>query len=255
MIEMVSVKGEFESLLAFTPTPHFLEPSLMIKGIVPEECFIFKSALAPLGLTFRTVDDQHYQVIVKSGDDMRQDQLMIQMILLMDNLLKRENLDLKLTPYSVLATGGTSGLLDCGRGLSFLPGGQPDDGSLTGMVQRIKSQSLDHVIKEGDIHRFFKKFHPDPAGPYGVAADVIDTFVKSCAGYSVITHILGIGDRHLENLMLTPDGNMFHIDFGFILGNENKPFPPPMKLCKEVRAVLRNAQIANEGRRLRLHRW
>ena len=35
----------------------------------------------------------------KIGDDLRQDQLVIQIIDLMDQLLKNENLDLKLTPY------------------------------------------------------------------------------------------------------------------------------------------------------------
>ncbi|CAN0428953.1 unnamed protein product, partial [Hapterophycus canaliculatus] len=35
------------------------------------------------------------QVIFKSGDDLRQDQLIMQMISLMDSLLKRVNLDLR----------------------------------------------------------------------------------------------------------------------------------------------------------------
>ena len=29
-------------------------------------------------------------------------------------------------------------------------------------------------------------------------------------------------------------GALFHIDFGYILGRDPKPFPPPMKLCKEM---------------------
>ena len=29
-------------------------------------------------------------------------------------------------------------------------------------------------------------------------------------------------------------GSLFHIDFGYILGRDPKPFPPPMKLGKEM---------------------
>lgn len=62
----------------------------------------------------------------------------------------------------------------------------------------------------------------------------MDTYVRSCAGYCVITYLLGVGDRHLDNLLLTRDGKLFHIDFGYILGRDPKPLPPPMKLSKEM---------------------
>jgi phosphatidylinositol 3-kinase len=46
----------------------------------------------------------------KLGDDLRQDQLILQLIMLMDRILRRENLDLKLTPYNVLACSSNHGL-------------------------------------------------------------------------------------------------------------------------------------------------
>jgi phosphatidylinositol 3-kinase len=48
--------------------------------------------------------------------------------------------------------------------------------------------------------------------------------------------------RHLDNLLLTDDGRLFHVDFAFILGKDPKPFPPPMKLCKEMVEAMGGAE-------------
>lgn len=48
--------------------------------------------------------------------------------------------------------------------------------------------------------------------------------------------------RHLDNLLLQDDGRLFHVDFGFILGKDPKPFPPPMKLCKEMVEAMGGAE-------------
>lgn len=196
----------------FEPLPLPLDPSVKVKAIIPEKTTLFPSKLMPCRLTFRTVDSTEYVTIFKHGDDLRQDQLILQTIALMDKLLRKENLDLKLTPYRVLATG-----------------------TKHGFVQYIESTGVADVLAtDGSIQNFFRKHAPSENGPYGISAEVMDTYVKSCAGYSIITYLLGVGDRHLDNLLLTKTGKLFHIDFGFILGRDPKPFPPPMKLCKEM---------------------
>lgn len=106
----------------------------------------------------------------------------------------RENLDLKLTPYKVLATSSRHGFL-----------------------QFIESVTVAEALAaEGSIQNFLRRHNPCAAAPHGIRPDAMDTYIRSCAGYCVITYLLGVGDRHLDNLLLTPAGALFHIDFGLV---------------------------------------
>ncbi|KAJ3758516.1 kinase-like domain-containing protein, partial [Lentinula raphanica] len=182
------------NLSSMAPLPLPLNAQIEITGIISEKSSVFKSAMYPLLLYFQCSDGSEYPVIFKDGDDMRQDQLVLQMFTLMDRLLRQENLDLKLTPYAVLATGQHQG-----------------------MAQFVPSKTIAAIT-------YLRASYPDEGsvGTWGIEPGVIDTFVRSC------------GDRHLDNLLIAPDGHFFHVDFGYILGRDPKPFPPAVKVCKEM---------------------
>ncbi|GMR53389.1 hypothetical protein PMAYCL1PPCAC_23584, partial [Pristionchus mayeri] len=199
-----------------------IDPNFKMHRVVADRSLFFNSAMMPTKMTIsgqrnssEKISDS-YTVIFKKGDDLRQDQLVMQMIRLMDNLLRESELDLKMTPYAVLATG-----ID------------------EGFVQFIKAMPLRDVInKHQSIHEAMKSYRPSPKDVYGIEPEVIDNYVRSLAGYSIVCYILGVGDRHLDNLLLCENGRLFHVDFGFILGRDPKPLPPPMKLTSEMIAAM-----------------
>lgn len=300
------------------PFPLPLDPSVMICGCYPEECTVFKSSLAPLKITFKTVEKpdsstssssqmifgkriKHgkYSLMFKIGDDLRQDQLVIQIINLMDSLLKNENLDLRLTPYKILATNPLAGLIQFVENetldsilvkqypvsvVNFNPStngngspvvattsgnsndpfaGEERITSNNGILSYLRLHSFDNQQSESDSLTRFRsnsafsmslastttttsssstgfnnisttvQEHASTSN-LGVSSILMDNYVKSCAGYCVITYILGVGDRHLDNLLLSPNGKFWHADFGYILGRDPKPFPPLMKLPMQV---------------------
>ncbi|KAF2721707.1 phosphatidylinositol 3-kinase [Polychaeton citri CBS 116435] len=207
-----------EMLSFHPPIPLPLDPDVRVSGVVPEDCNIFKSSLLPLNIVFKTDTGTTYPLIFKTGDDLRQDQLVVQIIALMDRLLLKENLDLKLTPYRILATS-----------------------MLAGAVQFVPSTPVSSILSNpkysSSILGYLRFNNPCPPGTpsiLGVRKETMDTYIKSLAGYCVITYLLGVGDRHLDNLLIAPDGHFFHIDFGYILGRDPKPMAPLMKLSREM---------------------
>ena len=98
--------------------------------------------------------------------------------------------------------------------------------SPTKQLASVPGQERENSLVNNSIQEFLRSTAYDPHAPYFIRRDVMDNFVKSCAGYCVLTYLLGVGDRHLDNLLLHQSGHFFHCDYSFILGNDPKKYLP-----------------------------
>ncbi|XP_076874569.1 phosphatidylinositol 4,5-bisphosphate 3-kinase catalytic subunit delta isoform isoform X2 [Brachyhypopomus gauderio] len=188
-----------------------LNPSSVLSEICPDRCKFMDSKMKPLWLMYRNKRDHSDTVgiIFKNGDDLRQDMLTLQMIQLMDVLWKTEGLDLRMIPYGCLSTGNKTGLIEVVKNADTIAN-----------IQRNSSNNAATAAFNKDaLLNWLKSKNPEDK-----LDQAIEEFTLSCAGYCVATYVLGIGDRHNDNIMIRENGQLFHIDFGHFLGNFKAKF-------------------------------
>ena len=162
------------------------------------------------------------RLIVKSGDDLRQEQLAMQLITQFQEIFHQADLPLFLRPYDIVATGVGCGLIEC-----------------------VDAMSIDSIKKSAPseahtLDQFFRlHFGPVRTKRYRTAQR---NFVRSLAGYSLLCFILQIKDRHNGNILLDREGRLVHIDFGFMISNspggDFKFERAPFKLTEEYVGVM-----------------
>ncbi|KAF3855543.1 hypothetical protein F7725_016266 [Dissostichus mawsoni] len=98
-----------------------LNPALLVKGINIQSCSFFNSNAVPLKLSFQNLDPlgDNINVIFKSGDDLRQDMLTLQVIRIMNKIWIQEGLDMRMVIFKCFSTGR-------GRGRSRWSTASPD---------------------------------------------------------------------------------------------------------------------------------
>uniref|UniRef100_A0A8D0DEF2 Phosphatidylinositol 4,5-bisphosphate 3-kinase catalytic subunit beta isoform n=1 Tax=Sander lucioperca TaxID=283035 RepID=A0A8D0DEF2_SANLU len=188
-----------------------LNPNVLLSGINVERCRYMDSKMKPLWIVYnnKLLGGDTLGIIFKNGDDLRQDMLTLQILRLMDLLWKEANLDLRIVPYGCLATGDRAGLIEVVSSADTIANIQLTSSNVAAAAAFNKDALL-NWLKERNT---------------GDALDrAIEEFTLSCAGYCVATYVLGIGDRHSDNIMVRSTGQLFHIDFGHILGNFKSKF-------------------------------
>lgn len=159
-------------------------------------------------------------VIVKSGDDCRQEHLAVQLISHFYDIFQEAGLPLWLRPYEVLATSSYTALIET----------IPDTASLHSIKSRYPNIT--------SLRDFFVAKYQENSPSFKLAQR---NFVESMAGYSLVCYLLQVKDRHNGNLLMDEEGHIIHIDFGFMLSNspggvnfESAPF----KLTRELLEVM-----------------
>lgn len=136
-------------------------------------------------------------MIGKSNDDLRQEVFALQLIQKFKDIFKRAKLPMWLKCYRIIATSSSTGLIET----------------------LINAISLDGLKKrEGYVslaNHFEKSYGPVDSPRF---LEARQNLIQSMAAYSLVTYFLQIKDRHNGNIMLSSEGHIIHIDFGFLLG-------------------------------------
>jgi hypothetical protein len=147
--------------------------------------------------------------IVKSNDDLRLETLSLQLLSLFKRIFDDEKLPIYIRPYEAIILSNESGLLET----------LTDSISLDGLKKKGKHSSLLEYFQHVYDEKEFKEKQ--------------NNFVESLTGYSLFCYLLEVKDRHNGNIMMDRQGHLFHIDYGFFLGEypggsfvqfENAPF-------------------------------
>lgn len=161
--------------------------------------------------------------IVKAGEDIRREALVMQVISKMkdwfDTEIPEENRPY-LRPYTIMCIGGDAGALECVH----------------------DAMSVDEVKKNTDGYTTLRDYFERAYGPPGSSSVMtvgssgstvsFETaqfnFLRSLVGYSLICYVLQIKDRHNANILMSREGHLMHIDFGFVLGDTPKMGKVPL---------------------------
>uniref|UniRef100_A0A183DU57 Non-specific serine/threonine protein kinase n=1 Tax=Gongylonema pulchrum TaxID=637853 RepID=A0A183DU57_9BILA len=204
-------------------------PSFLCTGIVVSESYYFNSLTKPMKITFKGLKNS-LAVMYKEGDDMRQDALVLQLVKMMNDIWLSEQLDLRMNE-GVKSAGEGEKKRGSGHLSSLMFATQKcylcfiEMLLFEGMVELVpdcqtlceiqSSVGAAGVFKDDVLKKWLEKYNSSEF-LYKIA---YENFHLSCAGWCVATYVLGIGDRHNDNILITTTGHVFHIDFGKYMGD------------------------------------
>ena len=190
----------------------FCEDKHMV-GIDYNNILFIKSKSKPLLIPLLLKDKNgniEYKKFIFKKDDIFQDYIICKVIKLMLYLLREDDIiDGENISYEVFLLSNSSGFIEVIN----------DAETIYNIKHKYDTTILNYILSHNK---------------HKTVEQVQSKFINSLAVYSIITYLLGIGDRHLNNIMIHKSGYLFHIDFGFILGNDPKFRVTYIRLCDDM---------------------
>ena len=220
------------------------------------DVYILPSKVRPKRLSFHCSDEKTRRFLVKGGEDLRLDQRMMQLFHVMNRIVRPHG---SLTTYQVIPMTKRLGLIewleDCTTFTkifdpkSRIRGYQMFDAFFRGnYVDKAATSSKDEIVAlltqaEGTVGEnilvdHFLHMTTSPEAFFHLRRE----FLSSLCAFNCCSYISGVGDRHLDNLMLnTKNGAVIGIDYGLSFGSglTDLPLPEliPFRLTKQFQQV------------------
>ena len=227
--------------------------------------YIFNSKQKPRKISLIGTDDKEYKYLLKSNEDLRQDERIIQVFTFVNSMLsidkEASSKKLLIPIYPVIPLSNMTGLI------GFLPNCE----TISNLISEPRKETNIPInIEVGCLLFNYPRY---PSGTllgkveaFKDANNITDgyelskiiwsksltcetwllrrtNYTQSLAVMSVVGYILGLGDRHPNNLMMDrQNGKIIHIDYGdcFEIAMNRKKFPEriPFRLTKKLKYAL-----------------
>jgi len=221
-----------------------------------DEVLILSSLQKPRKLTAIGSDGRSYGLLCKPKDDLRKDQRLMEFNSMINRALKRDaeasRRQLYIKTYAVTPLNEECGLIEWVDGLKtfrdILLGLYKNIG-ITINYKEIEYWCDKHMQAGADadlfaekvlksyppvFHKWFVQQFPEPSAWF--AARI--RYTRSCAVMSMVGTILGLGDRHGENILYEEgNGGTFHVDFNCLFDKGltfSKPERVPFRLTHNM---------------------
>ncbi|ETI22234.1 hypothetical protein G647_06307 [Cladophialophora carrionii CBS 160.54] len=250
-----SMPTSFEpaQLKAFRP---FAKEPVTVSAFL-DEALVLNSLQKPRRLTIRGSDGNLYNVLAKPKDDLRKDQRLMEFNNMINRFLKRDvdaaRRRLYIRTYAVIPMNEECGLIEWVDNLktfrdivlrlykdkSIIPNyieiRKLLDDSCSGDTEKVKIFANKVLATFPPVfHEWFVESFADPSAWFNARL----RYTRSAAVMSIVGHVLGLGDRHGENILFEEDnGGTLHVDFNCLFDKGltfEKPEMVPFRLTHNM---------------------